>query len=311
MTTRALPMNSSVPPMASLVFIGVRRPTGTCRRRSCAVTLAPMWKCTGRWRSAHASQNGSHAAVGQVGRAEVLRVGRHVHAAGAERGDALGLGDAARRRSTPASAAAAGAGCPSRPGSRPCGRCRARSPALQSASSSTMPRSWPPRPIVLGKMTCASMPHSSSTCEAHLRVVRPDVDRPRCPSRRARWSALSFDRPRPITPPALARPSGWPSNTHVGLPSIVSTCGTRSLYFSGASFGEEVGRSVKWESASMTRVPSLSMCPAYRRIWAAYNFCARCQNRPHATWRRACRAGSAPASWGRACAATCSRRVTR
>ena len=53
-----------------------------------------MWKCTGMWRSEHTAQNGSHVVVGEVGRAEVGGVGRHVHAARAEGGDALGLGDA-------------------------------------------------------------------------------------------------------------------------------------------------------------------------------------------------------------------------
>ena len=32
-----------------------------------AVTLAPMWKCTGSWSSAHTSQNGSQARLARSG----------------------------------------------------------------------------------------------------------------------------------------------------------------------------------------------------------------------------------------------------
>src|SRR3954470_2207873 len=128
-----------------------------------------------------------------------------------------------------------------------------------------MPRSWPPRPTVFGNMIWASMPHSSSTPRRTFGSYEPT-----CVSSIDQWlsarSALSFWPSLPITAPALARPSGWPSNTHVGMSSIVSTWGTRSLYLSGASSVKRSWRSVKWESASMTRVPSLSMCPGYRPI---------------------------------------------
>src|SRR6478609_7955127 len=128
-----------------------------------------------------------------------------------------------------------------------------------------MPRSWPPRPTVFGNMICASMPHSSRTSRRTFGSYEPT-----CVSSIDQWlsarSALSFWPSLPITAPALARPSGWPSNTHVGMSSTTSTCGTRSLYFSGASSVKRSCRSVKWESASMTRVPSLSMWPGYRWI---------------------------------------------
>ena len=39
---------------------------------------------------------------------------------------------------------------------------------------------------------------------------------------------------RATTPPALYRPTGCPSNTHIRVPSTDSTRGTRSLYFAGA-----------------------------------------------------------------------------
>ena len=66
MTTRALPMNSNVPPMASWVFIGCDA-HGYLPKNVIAVTLAPMWKCTGSFRSLQTSQNGSHAGFARSG----------------------------------------------------------------------------------------------------------------------------------------------------------------------------------------------------------------------------------------------------
>ena len=54
-----------------------------------AVTLAPMWKCTGSWRPLTTSQNGSQARFGKVGGTEVLGIGGHVHAAHPEGRHAL------------------------------------------------------------------------------------------------------------------------------------------------------------------------------------------------------------------------------
>ncbi len=66
MTTRAFPMKSNVPPMASLVF-SAWDPQGYCPKKVMAVWLAPMWKCTGSRSSAQASQKGSQALLARSG----------------------------------------------------------------------------------------------------------------------------------------------------------------------------------------------------------------------------------------------------
>ena len=66
MTTRALPMNSNVPPMASLMSSSCDG-HGYVPKKVMVVRLAPMWKCTGRCRSAQTSQSGSHARLARSG----------------------------------------------------------------------------------------------------------------------------------------------------------------------------------------------------------------------------------------------------
>ncbi len=66
MTTRAFPMKSSVPPMASLVFSACES-HGYCPKKVIAVWLAPMWKWTGSRSSEHTSQKGSQARLARSG----------------------------------------------------------------------------------------------------------------------------------------------------------------------------------------------------------------------------------------------------
>ena len=160
---------------------------------------------------------------------------------------------------TPASAASAGAGRPSRPGSRPSGRCRSRSPGGTASWSSTMPRSWPPRPMVLGKMICASMPHSSRTSSRTFGSYAPtwisSIDHWLSADVGALLLAVAADDRRPRWP---ARGRGRRTPT-CGSPSTSSTRGTRSLYSGGATLVKRSCGSVQCESASMTSV----RCPAW------------------------------------------------
>ena len=140
------------------------------------MTLAPMWKCTGSSSSAQTSQNGSQARLARSGAprscgSDVMFTPRAPSA-----GDPLGLAHAGvdvprrheRHREQPVARVGLDLGHAvvvdldgqpaAAPGRRPC------------------PRSWPPRPMVLGKMTCASMPHSSSTSRRTFGSYAPDVD---------------------------------------------------------------------------------------------------------------------------------------
>ena len=65
-TTRALLMKSSVPPMASFMYSSCDS-HGVLPKNVIAVRLAPMWKWTGRWRSAHTSHSGSQALLARSG----------------------------------------------------------------------------------------------------------------------------------------------------------------------------------------------------------------------------------------------------
>ena len=65
-TTRALPMNSSAPPIASLVSSSCES-HGYAPKKFIVVRLAPMWKCTGISSAAHASHTGSHARFARSG----------------------------------------------------------------------------------------------------------------------------------------------------------------------------------------------------------------------------------------------------
>ena len=57
---------------------------------------------------------------------------------------------------------------------------------------------------------------------------------------RARYE-LSLVPSRAMTPPALKRPTGWPSKTHICWPSTSSTRGTRSLNCAGARLVKRSG----------------------------------------------------------------------
>src|SRR5580700_29931 len=116
-----------------------------------------------------------------------------------------------------------------------------------------MPRSCPPRPIVLGKMICASMPHSSRTPRRTSGSCAPRWTSSWSHSISA-WNELSFVPSRAMTPPALKRPTGCPSNTHIFSPSTSSTRGTRSLNAAGARFVNRSGASHQCESASTTSI---------------------------------------------------------
>ena len=106
------------------------------------------------------------------------------------------------------------------------------------------PRSWPPRPIVFGKMTWASMPHSSMTSRRAFGVVRAR----RAISSIVQWcsamSALSFlpSRADDAARAGAAR-SAAPSITHIALRrrsprrAAPGPCSA-----AGARLGEEVGR---------------------------------------------------------------------
>ena len=59
-------MKSNVPPMASLV-LSLCESHGYFPKNVIAVTLAPMWKWTGRRSSVHTSQNGSQAPLARSG----------------------------------------------------------------------------------------------------------------------------------------------------------------------------------------------------------------------------------------------------
>src|SRR6516164_5891561 len=123
----------------------------------------------------------------------------------------------------------------------------------QSAGSSTMPRSCPPSPIVLGKMIWASIPHSSSTPRRTSGSWAPRWTSSWSHSISA-WNELSLVPSRAITPPALKRPTGCPSNTHISCPSTSSTRGTRSLKAAGARLVKRSGASDQCESASTTSI---------------------------------------------------------
>ena len=69
-------------------------PTGTCRRSVMRRDAGPDVEVHGQLELGAGLPERVPRPVGQVGSAEVLRIGRHVHAAGAERRDPLGLGDA-------------------------------------------------------------------------------------------------------------------------------------------------------------------------------------------------------------------------
>ena len=104
---------------------------------------------------------------------------------------------------------------------------------------------------MLGKMICASIPHSSSTPRRTSGSCAPRCTSSWIHSMRARYE-LSLVPSRAMTPPALKRPTGWPSKTHIGWPSTSSTRGTRSRTAAGARLVKRSGASHQCESASMT-----------------------------------------------------------
>ena len=161
-TTRALPMKSIVPPMAGLT-LSCCEGQGYFPKKVIPVTLAPMWKCTGSCESAHTSQNGSHARLARSGAPRSCGIRGHVDAPDPEAGDPLGLPHALvdvprgheRQRQQPIARLGLDLGhgvVVDLDGER--GAARGRRPRRGPG---------PPRPIVLGKMTWASIPHSSST----------------------------------------------------------------------------------------------------------------------------------------------------
>src|SRR6516165_8609654 len=100
-------------------------------------------------------------------------------------------------------------------------------------------------------MICASMPHSSSTASRATGSCAPRCTSSCDHSIRAR-NELSLVPSRAMTPPALKRPTGCPSKTHISWPSTSSTRGTRSRNSAGAREVNRSGASHQWESASMT-----------------------------------------------------------
>ena len=100
-TTRAFPMKSSVPPMASLVFSACES-QGYWPKKVIAVWLAPMWKWTGSRSSEHTSQNGSQDRLARSGAPRSWGSDVMFTPRAPEAGDAPRLADACRRRPTPA-----------------------------------------------------------------------------------------------------------------------------------------------------------------------------------------------------------------
>src|SRR4051794_1230379 len=112
--------------------------------------------------------------------------------------------------------------------------------------------------MVLGKITWWSMPVSSSTSSRTFGSYAPT-----CTSsvvHVCRTCASSdFVPSLPMTAPAANMPIGVLSKTQCVWPSITSTCGTRSLYFSGARDVNMSAGSDQWESASTTSMFSVAM----------------------------------------------------
>src|SRR3984957_94079 len=114
---------------------------------------------------------------------------------------------------------------------------------------------WPPRPMELGKQTCAWIPESFMTS---MRAGMSKAPRwmSSCVHSKSASAARPFPPWRSMTPPPPAKPSSAPSTYHMGFPSTLTTCGTRSAYLAGARLVHRSCASVRCVSASMTRRPS-------------------------------------------------------
>ena len=175
MTTRALPMNSSAPPMASLVSSRAT-PTGTCRRSP------SRW----RWRRCgSAPAGGGRRTPPRTGPTPRLARSGAPRSCGSEVMFTPRVPSAATRLASATHVSTSHAGISgsrqepvARVGldARPCSRCRSRSPACRAQGRRPSPRSWPPRPTVFGNMTWASMPHSSSTSRRTFGSYDPTCD---------------------------------------------------------------------------------------------------------------------------------------
>ena len=193
-------------------------------------------------------------AVGEVGRALVLRVGRDVHAAHAHGRARAALRARTRRRPTPGGPPSGAAGCPTPPASRRWSRCRSRCRGGAARRRATA-------------LAQALAAEADGVREDDLRVDAGLVHHREARARgrtRAGWILVDLPLVERLERPALvvvlvddaagAGPAEHrrPRRPTSPAPSTCSTWGMRSFSAAGARLVQRSWRSVRWVSASTT-----------------------------------------------------------